>query len=344
MPINSIDQLKRLLAAKKSDGRVTAQDAQKLIDLVKKDGVTSSERRYLRAAAENDDSFEPGAVHQVKQFLAVEARALMVDEVQATVVAAQGRTTVAPPSVPAEDAPRLSFDWVSGDVFKDGVSAADVVQGILGDCYVLAGFAAVAAQNPERIEDAIEDHGDGTFTVHFHDFSSPDGKKDVLIDGRLPLMSGGLTYGKNKDRKELWVGLLEKAYAQWKGGYDALERGGGMLVDVMGALTGRAGDTAAIGPGDEDFTIGVIQYALKANLTVAAATKPRSHEAEYRGTGLYASHGYTVLGTSEINGEYHLTLRNPWGRGEPSGNGPEDGVFSLPLSKFLVLFQEIAIS
>ena len=37
----------------------------------------------------------------------------------------------------------------------------------LGDCFLLASLSAIAAVDPKAIEDAITDHGDGTYSVRF---------------------------------------------------------------------------------------------------------------------------------------------------------------------------------
>ena len=50
-------------------------------------------------------------------------------------------------------------------------------------------------------------------------------------------------YAQRPDPKELWVGIIEKAFAAWKGGYGALD--GGVPSDALTALTGRPTETAA---------------------------------------------------------------------------------------------------
>jgi hypothetical protein len=46
-----------------------------------------------------------------------------------------------------------------------GIHPSDARQGYLGDCFTIASLAAVAQQNPQIIYDAIQDNGDGSFTV-----------------------------------------------------------------------------------------------------------------------------------------------------------------------------------
>src|SRR5256885_11730411 len=63
--------------------------------------------------------------------------------------------------------PFAPFHWEAapGDVFVRGVSASDVGQGNLGDCFFLSSLAAVAGTRPELLKRAIRENRDGTFTV-----------------------------------------------------------------------------------------------------------------------------------------------------------------------------------
>ena len=61
---------------------------------------------------------------------------------------------------------------------------------------------------------------------------------DVVIDDKLPVDEHGrLIYGHNNEEKnEMFVPLLEKAYAKLYGNYDALD--GGNSVDALIDMTG----------------------------------------------------------------------------------------------------------
>ena len=343
MPINSVALLKQQFqAALRTGGKVGTAAAETLISSVKADGVTNSERRQLREQLiANEDRFEPAAAARLHDFIDNQIPALLVDDPVVSTTA--GGTDLPDPALPDKDRATVHYDWTSGSMFKAGAEAGDVVQGMLGDCYVMSAFAAVAAQAPEKIKEALTDNGNGTYTARFYDVTAQPAKRvEVTIDGQLPTRNGGLQYGKGADRSELWVGLLEKAYSQWKGGYDVVGKGGS-AGDVMTALTGNSGGQLPLTPGDEKDIHQLLMVSIQGGHSMVAATHGEDQDAMYRGTGIYADHGYTVLGAEESGGKLLVTLRNPWGEVEPSGNGKDDGVFKLEMTEFLKLYDTLFI-
>jgi hypothetical protein len=43
----------------------------------------------------------------------------------------------------------------------------------------------------------------------------------------------------------------------------------------------------------------------------------------------------------EKNGQRFVSLRNPWGEREPGADGRDDGIFSMPLEKFMSSFATV---
>jgi len=150
-----------------------------------------------------------------------------------------------------KDLPAVSFAYaayrpISGQLFVNGPSAADVKQGKVGDCYLVASFAAIADKDPQTITDRFIENGDGTWTVSFFSTNSR-GSKDphyVVVNNMLPVdvrtnrpiyASFGTTW--NNPRNELWVGLLEKAYVQWNETGLTLQ---GNTLNAYSAISGGA--------------------------------------------------------------------------------------------------------
>ncbi len=345
-PVNSVQELKRRFNRVVRDQRVTAREAEGLIRLVKDGGgVTHSERRHFREQfILNKDLFEPAARERMQKFIDEEIPGLLIDE--DVVVDGEGLRDLPDPEVMNDDKGKLDYQWVRGRLFIDGASKDDVVQGYIGDCYFAAGIAAVAGQNPQLIRDAIRENGDGTYTVRFFEprYSGEPRKVEVTVDGQLPTRFGGIHYGKGKNRSELWVAILEKAYAQYKGGYEAIGNGGS-AGDVMAALTGRMDEYRSISPRtNSESLFDQIRTALEEKRTVAAGTHGDEEEHLYAGTGIYADHAYSIHGVSEENGVKYVHLRNPWGEVEPAGNGPDDGNFKLDLATFQKLYASLYVS
>lgn len=240
------------------------------------------------------------------------------------------------PELLAKHVGQASYYRVKGDLFVDGVSATDVLQGRIGDCYLAAAITAVAAQAPKAIEEAFASHGNGTYTVRL--FEKVDGRLRpvrVEVDADLAFYAGERCYGRNSDDRELWASLLEKAFAQWKGGYERIGNGGDS-GSVMEAITGRPKEKQAIHPGiNTDFLYYRLKKALAAGRCATAATHFGSEYAEQcLSAGLIATHVYAIVGVFEEDGVKKISLRNPWGRRLSTSDPSDGGIFSIDLAAF----------
>ncbi len=76
-----------------------------------------------------------------------------------------------------------TYSYVSGSLFQNGLSADDVDQGAVGDCYYVATLASIAQEKPDYIQNMFTDNGDNTFTVRFYNNGVAD---YVTVDGLIP--------------------------------------------------------------------------------------------------------------------------------------------------------------
>ena len=104
-----------------------------------------------------------------------------------------------------------AYQQVNLPLFSGVPTYADVNQGVLGDCWLMASLAEVADRSPSTIENMFINNGDGTYTVRFYHNSVPD---YVTVDTYLP--SGGNLY--DHPKADLWAALAEKAYVQENAG------------------------------------------------------------------------------------------------------------------------------
>jgi len=249
--------------------------------------------------------------------------------------AAAGETELDDPTLLGSHAASGEYRDIDGALFIDGPNVFDVNQGQIADCYFLAGLASLAHGNPETLRDMITDNGDGTYTVHFGGEAG-----DVTIDDDFPVDSRGrpLYAGTGEaDNPELWVAVIEKAYAQTQGGYEDIEYG-------------RANEAIAEITGHDDFTLGAPSTFTPEQIRTAIAEGRSVTVSSYSGAigdkkrtenGIVSNHAYVVLGVRERNGMTEVQVYNPWGHTEAGNDGNDDGAFWMSLEDFNTSFREV---
>lgn len=250
----------------------------------------------------------------------------------------------------ARDADKLEWKWVPGQLWgPNGVKGSDVDQGRHGDCYMMAAFAAIAERQPQIIENAIHDNGDGTYVVTLYDWQKVEkhGMEfwelqpvEIEIDGRLPVLKGtdGTRghYANSTEKGELWPAILEKAFAvlhdgridkdgKQRFGYDAIEDGN--PGDVMEALTGRETQKYD-GPISADK---IRSYISGGGFVTLMTTKDSGKN--LGGTKFVAPHTYAVFDIKGTGKDTIITLYNPWGE--------EGDRWGLPGAKFDITIDEL---
>ena len=172
--------------------------------------------------------------------------------------------------------PANACEEIDGELFVGGPNLTDVNQRKLADCYLMTALAALAHTNPAAIGNMIGDNGDGTYTVRLAGSLG-----DVTVDDDFAVGSNGLTLYAgtgNAAAPELWVAVVEKAYAQANGGYAAIE--GGSAYRMIVELTGRDDFTRAA---PSAFSAPQLAAALEENRTVTASSFQRRGGREDRG-------------------------------------------------------------
>lgn len=163
----------------------------------------------------------------------------------------------------------------SGSLFVDGITLADVAQGSAGDCYLIAVMAAVAGTAPTAIEAMVVENAaiDGvrSWGVRFFDAN---GKAHwVTVNDMLPTSpdnNSRLAYAGSAGKDlngEIWVPLIEKAYAQ-ANALGILPRAESRGLNSYGGIEGGHGDPYAQLLGGK-----VTMYSVVAN-AAEAGTAP----------------------------------------------------------------------
>lgn len=219
----------------------------------------------------------------------------------------------------------------------EAIMPKDVNQGALGDCWLLSSLMTLAKSNPQAIRDAITGPlSDGSYNVRLFKKKGR-GKRASFEAETINVTSSFVTWktggyeayahGGDTDKngnEELWVKLIEKAYAKWKGSFAKID--GGWEENALEALTGKNFESTSFNGGlfgigkmsDADLKKEIID-GLGAGNPMTASTKSDSeiNKADKDEGGfakqndIVGRHAYAVL---EANSK-GVRLRNPWGSG-----------------------------
>lgn len=202
------------------------------------------------------------------------------------------------------------YEKINGPIDDGDITADDVSQGALGDCWFISSMMGVANANPELLRDNIKDNGDGTYDVTLYD----DGKPVVVrVSGDFPANQGDPTYADNNGgNRELWPLLFEKAAAQHFGGSYA-DLDGDWPSKAIEAITGQEVETYDDNPlipfeGKDLPPSNELGQRLQDGGVIVASTNgdgEKSSEGEP-----VSNHAYVVTDIAE---DGTVTVQNPWG-------------------------------
>jgi hypothetical protein len=242
---------------------------------------------------------------------------------------------------PALKGTKVSYQRIEGELFgASGPKVSHIKQGGLGDCYFLAAVGSVVADDPSAIRNAMRDNGDGTYSVRF--YKNNGDAVWIKVDADLPVDANGkLAYAKGVDsdgdgKLELWVPLMEKAYAKFEDKYGPKDGVDG-YADIGAGGHARKAIQTLTGKDASNHKIPASDSKLEDLLSPANDGSAVVLNVGTSGGGWVANHAYTVVGTFEVDGEVRVSLRNPWGTREPDaadhGARENDGLFSVSLDE-----------
>lgn len=204
-------------------------------------------------------------------------------------------------------------------VFENEICIDDIKQGNVGNCYFMAAISAMA-ENPQLISQIFKTQTvqeNGCYEILFR----LNGEwKIVLVDDYFPCDK------KTKEPifskpigAELWVMLLEKAWAKVNGGYKNIIAG--FSTEVLSSLTNFPKELILHSNIPANFLWEKIKLANQKKNIMACCTK---FDVEISKIGLVSGHEYSLIAVKEgkIDGKHIklLKLRNPWGCKEWNGN------------------------
>ncbi|ESO02773.1 hypothetical protein HELRODRAFT_112487 [Helobdella robusta] len=229
----------------------------------------------------------------------------------------------------------------------DGISSQDLIQGELGNCWLVAACCCLAIDKSvwsQVIPDVKDQEWDakqpekyaGIFHFRFWRYGV---WTDVVIDDLLPCRRGQLVYLRSKAQNEFWSPLLEKAYAKLIGSYEALD--GGELSEALEDFTGGVSETfnlqeekyfQDVNKKEEFFEWLERQLSDHALMAAAIPAVTKDDMEKATDTGLVMGHAYSITAIKKVGmkgtGLFSflkreklamIRLRNPWGGSEWKG-------------------------
>lgn len=221
-------------------------------------------------------------------------------------------------------------------VFEGVIEAADIRQGALGDCWFLSALAAltefpVLIREDTFPEESRQANEHGCYNVRFCKMGL---WQTVRIDDFFPCYPGGGPIYSRSNGDELWVLLVEKAYAKLHGSYEAIRAGYAYegMIDLTGSPSRviRFDDPAVKDKLQNGQLWREITKYDEENFIMSASTPGEDHVTENgrfgkSSTGLIAGHAYTLISAVELDNGYRLMrLRNPWGQMEWTGDWSDE--------------------
>lgn len=205
--------------------------------------------------------------------------------------------------------------WLAwhGDGDAHPFATSDLTQGLIGDCFLLVSVLAIAQRQPQRLQRMFTTNPNGTVTVTFADGTPVTVTPDVLVHPdrpRVPALAGHRSDG-HRDvpggGHEMWAKLLEKAYAQYQGGWGPLD--GGHPTIAVDTLVGAGHHVVPADQGGlAHLTSGVAHGAPVVVTTPDLDTVGESAAQRATGLGLSLQHAYLV---EAVHDDRSVTLRDP---------------------------------
>ena len=218
----------------------------------------------------------------------------------------------------------------------NNIEPNDIDQGSLGDCYLLCSLASLA-EFPSKVKDVFahpisaeamaKEQAVGAYRVTLN---KGGWWSTIILDNYFPTKAGVPCFAKNReDPSELWVMLLEKAYAKANGSYSAIAGGDPLqaLQDLTGYPITRI-DEALANAVSGDSTLFEHLKRWDGEKALITISTPGQDSAAYAGgkndaatqsiydkAGLALGHAYSVLRVVDVNGHQLVQIRNPWGNG-----------------------------
>ena len=224
-------------------------------------------------------------------------------------------------------------------IFSDGADPADIQQGYLGNCWLMSALAAISEQQHlvDRLFVDVSCFDCGMLRLKV---CSGGVWETVALDDFFPCFpTAGVVFGRSENVREMWVPLVEKAFAKVSGSYGALA--GGYAYEGMMDLTGCPSEMMVLGDKEVAKRLrsgevfgDILSFLEKRFLVCCSTVEKKTDAVEEEGyqerSGLVRNHAYTLLNAVRLNLNKKdimlLQVRNPWGGFEWNGDWSDNSI------------------
>ena len=260
-------------------------------------------------------------------------------------------------------------------VFDGSIEPDDICQGELGDCYLLSALSVLAEWDGSVERLFVADKQSDAHGIYVVRLCVRGHWREIILDEMVPCFPDSQSRGQPVFSRgkgpELWVMLLEKAWAKVFGSYQVIVSG--LPGESLTTLTGAP--CTFVPHGEPTLWAKVYEATtkdptFKAKCWFVVALLPQDPGYDLESLGLVAGHAYGVLDARQVTVPGSppvqlLQLRNPWGQFEwtgPYGPGtaewtpevraqltgvdpdaPEDGCFWMTVEDFGKYFAGVQI-
>ncbi|GBG28739.1 Calpain [Hondaea fermentalgiana] len=268
------------------------------------------------------------------------------------------------------------------EVFSGGTDPDDVAQGILHNGWFLSAVAILAASGAvgdEEVDPLIDNlfitkarNDVGAYALRLYKNSQ---WQLILVDDQFPMLApqykternAGVAASHSLKFEEMWVSLLEKAYAKSFGTYTMLENG--YVHQALKTLTGYDAEEiflleATQGPARTRLWEKLQRYSRNGFLMGCGTIANNAANAEMMDSGLVFGAIYAIYQVRRVDGHKLLQLRNPpgaqsewkgdWGDQSPLWttrlkhklgwtDDEDDGTFWMSFDDFCLTFRSLYV-
>ena len=237
-------------------------------------------------------------------------------------------------------------------IFKNEPNIENIKQSKnLNNCYFLSALGALCDKNTYLIKKLfhnIQRTKEQVYGIYFYINGK---RKLILIDEYFAFdKKNNLFYGSSYDKSEIWVSLIEKAWAKLKGSYENTNKG--EANEAFEALTGAFTKQIKIKKINKDRLWNILKDSK--DFPICAGTiNSDLFDDNFSALGLKDNHEYTIMEIiekklTEDNIEKKIALRDPYGENKSfhkcEGSKKGRGMFTISYDDFRHYFTLVEIN